>query len=223
VLDIIPVDLVVNATLAVAAAPPEPADTQYFHVGSGHSNPLHFRDMYATVRQYFEAHPMPDGGRGDIKVPVWKFPGQRSVERLLRTGERATGFAEQALLRLPASERTRDWMTKVHRKQRELEFLRKYSDLYGVYTEAEVIYTDDRLLALHETLPDELKERDGFDPRVIDWPYYLRTCTTPRSPRRCGRSRPGRGRRRWPARRSCPRAATWWPRSTWRARSSPPT
>lgn len=174
VLDIIPVDLVVNATLAVAAAPPEPADTRYFHVGSGHSNPLHFRDMYKTVREYFEAHPMPDGGRGEIKVPVWKFPGQRSVERLLRTGERATGFAEQALLKLPANERTRDWMTKVHRKQRELEFLRKYSDLYGVYTEAEVIYTDDRLLALHETLPDELKDRDGFDPRVIDWPYYLK-------------------------------------------------
>lgn len=173
VLDIIPVDLVVNATLAVAAAPAEPGDAQYFHVGSGHSNPLHFRDMYDTVRTYFEAHPMPDGGRGEIKVPTWNFPGSRQVERLLRTGERATGAAEQALLRLPASERTRDWMTKVHRKQRELEFLRKYSDLYGVYTEAEVIYTDDRLLALDATVPADRRATDGFDPRVIDWPYYL--------------------------------------------------
>jgi alcohol-forming fatty acyl-CoA reductase len=173
VLDVIPVDLVVNATLAVAAAPAEPGAAQYFHVGSGHSNPLRFREMYETVHEYFEAHPMPDGGRGDIKVPIWRFPGQRSVERLLRTGERATDLAEQTLLRLPASERTRDWMTKVHRKQRELEFLRKYSDLYGVYTEAEVIYTDDRLLALHEALPAERRETDGFDPRVIDWRYYL--------------------------------------------------
>ncbi|MGA8116366.1 MAG: HAD-IB family hydrolase [Actinocatenispora sp.] len=173
VLDVIPVDLVVNATLAVADAPAEPGDIQYFHVGSGHSNPLHFRLMYDNVRTYFEQHPMPDGGRGEIKVPIWKFPGSRQVERLLRTGERATSVAEQALLRLPASERTRDWMTKVHRKQRELEFLRKYSDLYGVYTEAEVIYTDDRLLALHETLPADRRERDGFDPRAIDWRHYL--------------------------------------------------
>ncbi len=173
VLDVIPCDLVVNATLAVADAPAEPGATQYFHVGSGHSNPLHFRTMYDNVRSYFEKHPMPDGGRGEIKAPTWTFPGGRQVERLLRTGERATSVAEQALLRMPASERTRDWMTKVHRKQRELDFLRKYSDLYGVYTEAEVIYTDDRLLTLHETLPAERRERDGFDPRSIDWRHYL--------------------------------------------------
>lgn len=173
VLDVIPVDLVVNATLAAATAPTEPGEAQYFHVGSGHSNPLPIREMYRTIREYFEAHPMPDGGRGEIKVPLWTFPGSQAVERLLRTGERATGFAESALLKMPASPRTRDWMTKVHRKQRELEFLRKYSDLYGVYTEAEVIYTDDRLLALHESLPTDERERHGFDPRVIDWDYYL--------------------------------------------------
>jgi fatty acyl-CoA reductase len=197
VLDIIPVDLVVNATLAVAAAPAPAGEAQYFHVGSGHSNPLSFRRLYDTVHEYFERHPMPDGGRGQIKVPVWRFPGSRQVERLLRTGEKAIDVAEKTLLHVPGSPRTRDWLTKVHRKQRELEFLRKYSDLYGVYTEAEVIYTDNRLLALHETLPEDQRDADGFDPRVIDWEYYLEEVHYPSvtAMMRAAGSRTGGGRK----------------------------
>ena len=88
VLDIIPVDLVVNAILAAVAAPPPAERPAYYHVGSGARNPLTFRAMYDNVRAYFTEHPMPDGGRGQIKVPTWEFPGARRVERMLRTGER---------------------------------------------------------------------------------------------------------------------------------------
>ena len=69
VVDIIPVDLVVNATLAVAATPPEPGTTGYFHVGSGSRNPLPFRSLYENVRAYFQRHPMPAGERGHVQVP----------------------------------------------------------------------------------------------------------------------------------------------------------
>ncbi len=179
VLDVIPVDLVVHAMLAVAAAPPPAGEPAYFHAGSGARNPLTFRGMYENVREYFERHPMPDGGRGQIKVPTWRFPGGRQVERMLRGGERAVEWAERALLHAPASERTRDWMTKVHHKQRELEFLRRYADLYGVYTEAEVIYTDSRLLALHQALPAERQDTHGFDVAVIDWSEYLQDVHCP--------------------------------------------
>ena len=40
VLDVIPVDFVVNVILAVAANPSAPGKPEYFHVGSGASNPL---------------------------------------------------------------------------------------------------------------------------------------------------------------------------------------
>src|SRR5690606_41611753 len=68
VLDVIPVDLVVNAILAAAAAVPPAGAPAYYHVGSGVRNPLTFRAMYENVREYFTEHPMPDGGRGQIKV-----------------------------------------------------------------------------------------------------------------------------------------------------------
>jgi HAD superfamily hydrolase (TIGR01490 family) len=179
VLDIIPVDLVVNAILAAAAEPPQDERPAYYHVGSGARNPLTFRAMYDNVREYFTDHPMPDGGRGQIKVPTWDFPGSRRVERMLRSGERVLSVASRALLSTPASPLTRSWQSDLHREQGRLEFLRKYADLYGVYTEAEVIYTDARLLALHRSLPTEQQDEHGFDPAVIDWGHYLREVHCP--------------------------------------------
>ncbi|GAA4616090.1 HAD-IB family hydrolase [Actinoallomurus liliacearum] len=179
VVDIIPVDLVVNATIAVAATPPERGTPGYFHVGSGSRNPLSFRGLYENVRDYFRRHPMPAGERGHIRVPQWRFPGSRQVEMMLSGSERATSAAERALLRLPASAKTREWMTAVHRQQTNLDFLRRYSDLYQAYTKAEVIYDDSRTHALHRTVPADRVDEHGFDPSVIDWEHYLQEVHSP--------------------------------------------
>ena len=69
ILDIIPVDLVVSAMLAVAAEPPTET-IDYYHVSSGSRNPLPFRHMYDLVKEYFEKDPLPASEkRGAIKVP----------------------------------------------------------------------------------------------------------------------------------------------------------
>jgi HAD superfamily hydrolase (TIGR01490 family) len=179
VIDVIPVDLVVNAMLAVAAAPPDPGSTAYFHVGSGTRNPLSFRGLYENVREYFRRHPMPAGDRGHVRVPSWRFPGGQQVEFMLRSAERATSAAERTLLRMPGTQRTQEWMTAVHRQRTNLDFLRRYSDLYVAYTQAQVIYDDSRTLALHRTLPDDRVADHGFDPAVINWPEYLQEIHAP--------------------------------------------
>jgi fatty acyl-CoA reductase len=179
VVDIIPVDMVVNATIAVASTPAPTGETAYFHVGSGSRNPLSFRGLYENVRDYFRRHPMPAGERGHVRVPSWRFPGNRQVEMMLNGSERAAAVAERALLRMPASSRTRDWMTAVHRQQNNLEFLRRYADLYAAYTRAEVIYETGRTEALHRSLPPELVDEYGFDPADIDWGHYLQEVHSP--------------------------------------------
>src|SRR5204862_1323102 len=78
ILDLIPVDLVVSAMLAVASRSPEDA-REYFHVCSGSRNPLSFLWNYELVREYFDQHPLPERGRGFYDVPVWRFPGRRRV------------------------------------------------------------------------------------------------------------------------------------------------
>lgn len=194
VVDMIPVDLVVNAVLAAAARPPTTAPA-YLHVSSGASNPLTFQDMYVLCREYFEAHPMPDGDRGHIAVPTWRFPGSQQVELTLRAAERAAAIAEKVLLALPPSTRSQDWLTSLGRQQRDLEQLREYADLYGVYARAEVIYDNHRLRELHASLPASRTAEHGFDPTVIDWRAYLQdvhcpsiTATIRRAGERRGRS-----------------------------------
>src|SRR5262249_35085345 len=141
VLDMIPVDLVVNTILAAAARPPA-AGPAYLHVSSGASNPLTFQNMYVLCREYFDNHPMPDGDRGHVAPPAGRFPGSQQVELPLRAGERAAGLAEKLLLALPPSTRSQGWLTSLDRAQQDLALLRDYADLYGVYARAEVIYDD---------------------------------------------------------------------------------
>jgi fatty acyl-CoA reductase len=179
IVDIIPVDMVVNAILAVAATPPPPRRPAYYHVSSGSRNPLQYHELYRYVRAYFEAHPLPERGRGEHKVPEWSFPGNLSVERMIKRAERFTDVAEQVVTHLPKSKRMRDLVSRVDRDKLRVDFVKRYSDLYGAYTEAEVIYTDDRMLALSQSLEPSDRERFPFDSAVIDWRHYLQDVHSP--------------------------------------------
>jgi alcohol-forming fatty acyl-CoA reductase len=180
IVDIIPADLVVNTVLAVAAAdPPAPDEPGYYHVSSGARNPLQYHELYEYVREYFEDDPLPERGRGAVKVPEWTFPGNLRVERLLRTGERLVDVADKVVARIPKSKTMRDLVDRVDRDKGRVEFVRRYSDLYGTYTEAEVIYTDDRTLDLYRSMSDEDRARFPFDCAVVDWKYYLQDVHCP--------------------------------------------
>src|SRR3712207_9202045 len=79
--DIVPVDHVVSAIVAVLASPPPVGEPAYFHVSSGDRNPLTFNVLYDSVRGYFEEHPFIAGERGAARLPDWRFPGaERSEE-----------------------------------------------------------------------------------------------------------------------------------------------
>jgi HAD superfamily hydrolase (TIGR01490 family) len=179
IIDIIPIDMVVNALLAAAANPPEPKEPHYFHIGSGFRNPLQFLGLYEIVREYFEEHPLPERGRGEVKVPEWTWPGALKVERRLDTAEKLVDIADKVVSHLPKSKRMRDLVARVDRDKARVEFVRRYADLYGAYTEAEVIYTDDRTVELLRSLTPEDRERFPFDSAVIDWRYYLQDVHCP--------------------------------------------
>jgi fatty acyl-CoA reductase len=176
--DLIPVDYVVNAILSVAATPPS-ADPAYYNVSSGSRNPLRFVELYEDVRDYFERHPLPERGRGEHKVPEWKFPGTAKVESMLRQAERLTDLAEKVVTHLPKSKAMRSAVARVDRDQARVDFVKRYSDLYGMYTETEVVYTDDRVLALWRSLTPEDQARFPFDAAAIDWRHYLQDVHCP--------------------------------------------
>ena len=198
VLDVIPVDLVVGAILAVAAQPREPDDPTYFHVSSGARNPLGFHRLYELVRGYFQAHPLEQPGRGAIAVPAWAFPGGDRVRTMLRLGERATDVVDRAIGVLPSTTRMRERVANLDRRRRQLQSLRRYMELYGSYTESEVAFVDERTLALHNALDPADQEQFGCDSAIIDWRHYLQDvhCPSITAPLRAMTS--GRSKRRTP-------------------------
>ena len=138
----------VNAILAVAASPPSRRRTGVLPRVGRLRNPLRFHELYGYVREYFEAHPLPERGRGEHKVPEWKFPGNIKVESMLRRAEKFTDVAEKIVTHLPKSMRMRKAVARVDRDKARVDFVKRYSDLYGMYTETEVVYTDDRWSAV---------------------------------------------------------------------------
>ncbi len=182
ILDVIPVDHVVNAILAAAAVPPAPGDAQYYQVGSGLRNPLRFGEVIRLVRDYFREHPLLDDEGSRVQVPNWTFPNGPAVERSLRRREVAVEVADKLVGRLPANDTTRTWISGIYKAKRDLRTLRKFTDLYQPYTQTEVVFDDARTRALHDALPEDRKAEHGFDVTAIDWPYYLQQVHIPNVP-----------------------------------------
>jgi fatty acyl-CoA reductase len=178
VLDIIPVDFVVNVILLVAANPAPKGEPQYFHVSSGASNPLPIHRMFSNLNDFFTAHPVPTADNGSIEAADWTFPGGRKVERALRLRTRVNDARESLLMRLPSGDRTRRALAGVDRRRVDLETLRELTDLYRHYIQSEIIFDDTKTKALQASLaasePAAVVEDIGFDVTDIDWETYFR-------------------------------------------------
>jgi alcohol-forming fatty acyl-CoA reductase len=173
VLDIIPVDHVVNAIIAVAATKPEPEQVTYYQVASGRSNPIPFHTMHENVHDYFIANPVPRDGE-PVQVKKWTYPGEARIEQVLTMRENAARRAEQRITRKRTmTTRRRARFDKIKRNQHGLETMRGFSDLYRAYVQTEVIFDDRNTRALHESLSAEQKATKGFDVTQINWPDYL--------------------------------------------------
>jgi fatty acyl-CoA reductase len=170
-IDVIPVDIVVNAIIAVAAAGPQdaPPITQ---VASGGVNPLRYRNLVEYVSSWFAANPIYDQKGQPIVPPEWRFPGRGKVEGELKRAIRLLRWSETTLQTLPLRGRQAELAATFESRRTEVEAAMQYVELYGLYTECEAIYQVDNLLALQASLDPADRERFNLDPRVVDWEHY---------------------------------------------------
>jgi HAD superfamily hydrolase (TIGR01490 family) len=171
VIDVIPVDLVVAAILAVMARGPL-SEPDFLHVASGARNPLRYQHLVDLVRAWFLEHPLADSRDQPIPVAEWSFPGRNQVQRQLRQATRVLGTAEKALQSLPLRGRQADLSAHLEERRVEAEHALSYVELYGAYAETEAVFSVDRLLDLYASLPAEDQREFCFDPAVIDWQHF---------------------------------------------------
>lgn len=176
--DVIPVDLVVAAIIAVAGAGPDtaPPITQ---VASGGINPLKYRAMIDYIREWFTEHPLYDNEGQPIIVPEWNFLGRGRVQQQLDRAHKVLSTAEKVLTALPLRGKHAEFSATVEAKRQEIDTATQYVELYGLYTECEAIYQVDHLLQLWDGLTPADQEAFNFDPRVVDWERYVTTIHLP--------------------------------------------
>ena len=172
IVDVIPVDLVSAAIIAVAAKGPEP-EPEVVQVASGSQNPLRYRRLVDLVSNWFAEHPLYDTKGQPIVVPTWSFPGRGRVQGQLGRARKNLERAEKVLGALPLRGKQAEWGASLEMKREEADRALGYVELYGAYAECEAVYGLDRLLALWDAqTPDD--QRDFcFDPRVIEWDAFV--------------------------------------------------
>jgi alcohol-forming fatty acyl-CoA reductase len=172
IVDVIPVDLVSAAIIAVAAEGPKP-DPDVVQVASGSENPVRYRRLVDLVSEWFAEHPLYDTKGQPIVAPKWSFPGRGKVQAQLGRAKQGLERAERVLQALPLRGKQAEWSATVEERREELERALSYVELYGAYAECEAVYGLDRLLALWGRQSADDRRDFCFDPRVIDWDRYI--------------------------------------------------
>jgi alcohol-forming fatty acyl-CoA reductase len=178
-LDIIPADLVVNAVLAVASAPPPAGEHRIYHAASGGRNPLRLRAIYDNCAEFFGRNPLRDRWGQAIGPPHWTFPSRGELVGKGKLALRAVELAQQVVERLPLGGTATRWSDQLNDEKGRLERVLNLAELYGVYVEVDCIFDTRNLVALFERLPEAERERFGFDPASYDWRHYLQDVHLP--------------------------------------------
>ena len=172
VIDLIPVDIVVNATIAAATQARTEA-VEVFHVATGSDNPVRLGELFDSVRDHYRRQPMLDRDGAVPKLHEWKYPSLRTFRWIFHLKYLYPIRLRERLLALPGrakSPRTRRLLSTAKiRLQRVLY----YVSIYHPYTHLDCRFETGRTRALYEALP--AAERLTFDMDVtrIDWPRYV--------------------------------------------------
>jgi fatty acyl-CoA reductase len=178
-LDIIPLDYVVNAVLAIAANPPPAGEHRIYQVASGTRNPLRVRRIYEEAHDFFSKNPLRDRYGQAIGTPTWTFPTQSELMSRVRLGMRAVTAAQWVVERAPigaaVSKLSDDLTEEKNRLERGLNLL----ELYAIYTSVDAVFDTTNTQALWQQTPDAEKKAFPFDPALFDWTTYFQEVHMP--------------------------------------------
>ncbi len=177
ILDIIPVDFVVNAMLAAAEAIANRGGIDVYHVATGTQNPLYFRGIVDATYGYFTENPMMENGN-PISVPVWQFPSLKKFQKKLAGKMRLLNRLIKALSLLPTRSAKRQ-RRKLIVKQSSVKALLNYIQIYGPYTRTNFEFETDKTRALFESLSPTEKKTFNFDVSRIQWQQYFQEIHIP--------------------------------------------
>ncbi len=187
IVDLVPVDHVVNAVIAAGATCPE--EPEVYQVASGERNPLRYRDLYKHVREYFIENPLRDSGGRPVPVPEWNFPGRQRVEGRLKAELAGLKVAGKLAARMPEGHLKADLSGRIARAEKRARMSFYYSRIYGAYGNMESTFSSARTYELYRSHPEEDRRTFHFDIAEVDWRRWLQETHLPAITRKPGRKK----------------------------------
>ncbi|MEW6754110.1 MAG: SDR family oxidoreductase [Candidatus Latescibacterota bacterium] len=172
-IDMVPVDIVVNTTLA-AATQARPGTVPVFHAATSAENPLTVEALYHHVREYFRQHPMRLPNGQAPALPAWTFPSVRSFRRWFRWRylyplRLALAVLDRLPERLGSGPRKRR-LTALEKRLRRVLY---YTDLFSPYTTLACQFEFHRTREVFASLPAHEQDLFPMDVSRIDWRRYF--------------------------------------------------
>lgn len=163
VIDIIPVDVVVDSILNSLDNPPAVGETRYIQVGTSNTFPITLGNFKQIVEKFFEANPYVDSKGKKAQPNSFRFRSTEKVNKGIDSKLRTLSTASIIFTKLPSSRGVKSANRRVKKGKAELEVFRKFVRLYGPYTDSKTIYdsTATRLI------------RESHSDNHLDWDNYL--------------------------------------------------
>ena len=173
ILDLVPVDVVVNSTLA-AATQAVADEVRIYQVATGSENPARLTTLFTSVRDHFLRNPLRDRDGRAPSLRQWSYPSVRRFK---------FKFYLKYLIPVSAQEwifdKLPEQMTSA-RKRRLLSSLKirlkrvlYYADIYHPYTHLQCAFETKRTRELYEKMPTAEQQTFNTDVTRIDWPTYM--------------------------------------------------
>ena len=179
VLDLIPVDIVVNATLA-AATQASSSGVPVFQVATGEENPVLLSTVFDQVRAYFLNNPMRDREGKSPKLTEWSYPSLRRFRLMIRLRYLIPLRAREWFLdRMPSSMTSATQRRLTATLKMRIRRVLYYSEIYHPYTHLRCVFETRRLRDLFGKLTPAEQSRFSTDVARIDWKTYMQEIHVP--------------------------------------------
>ncbi|MEJ2077318.1 MAG: AMP-binding protein [Acidobacteriota bacterium] len=178
-LDLVPVDMVVNALLAMIPRVSESRNVEVIQVATSSRNPITLGQLYELIYQYFRRNPMLDREGRPIHLKRLRFPSPTTfrLQHHLRAVPLRT--AERTLERLPTFDATQRAKRRVSATKAANQKLYYYGELYEPYLNLDCAFSVDRALELYAILEPEERAEFDFDVTRLNWRHYIQNVHIP--------------------------------------------
>jgi long-chain acyl-CoA synthetase len=179
VIDLVPVDMVVNALLASLVKLYDEGGLHIYQVATGAQNPVTLGELYELIFRYFTKNPMLDRNGDPIKVRPIKFPNAKTFRFQHRLKSMPLSTAERTLERLSRFPSTHKFKRRISATRATFQKLYYYGEIYQPYLNLNCRFETSNTVDLFQALSEDDQLLFPFDVTRLNWRHYIQNVHIP--------------------------------------------